>query len=173
MKIYGLTGKAGSGKDSFYKEFQKLNPDCVRVAFADALKREIAELGELTVEYIEENKSQLRVFMQTYGTDFRRKHCGEDYWIHRLAISPSDLDKWIFVTDVRFQNEADFIRKNGGKIIRVIKTDHNAQSSHVSETEMDKIKADYTIHAKDRIELANEVKKFLAQEKPCNQQQSE
>ena len=168
MKIYGLTGKAGSGKDSFFKEFQKLNSDCVRVAFGDALKREVAKLTGFTLEYIEQNKSQLRVLLQAWGTDLRRKHCGEDYWIKRIAINPQDLGKWIFVTDVRFENEAEFIRSKGGKIIRVIKANHSSNDTHKSETELEGIKADYTIVAKDRNELAIEVQKFLALEKPCN-----
>jgi hypothetical protein len=168
MKIYGLTGKARNGKDSFYKEVKKIIPDAVRVAFGDEVKIEVSQVTGFTVEYIEANKDIFRPMLQFWATEFRRNLVAKDYWIKRIKIRPCDLDKPIFVTDLRFENEAEFIRSKGGKIIRVIKSNHSSNDTHKSETELEGIKADYTIVAKDRGELAIEVQKFLALEKPCN-----
>jgi ABC-type branched-subunit amino acid transport system ATPase component len=160
VKIFGLCGKAGAGKDSFFNELKLINPDCVRIAFADELKREIANLTGLTPEYIEQHKASLRGLLQHWGTDLRRRHFGEDYWIKRISIRQEDLHKPIFVTDVRFVNEANFIRDNGGKIIRIVKLNDTSQANHVSESEMDGIAADITIIAADRSALKLAAQKF-------------
>jgi len=153
MKIYGLTGKAGSGKDTFYRSVAKRLPKAMRVAFADELKREIANLTGFTVEYIEAYKNELRGLLQNWGTNLRRNHCGQDYWIKKLSARPVPADSIVFVTDVRFQNEADWIRERGGQIIRIIRSGHESSDSHISETGVESIAADLYVTAKDAVEL--------------------
>jgi hypothetical protein len=153
MRIYGITGKAGSGKDTFYRSVAKRLPNAMRVAFADELKREIANLTGFTVEHIEKHKADLRVLLQHWGTNLRRNHCGQDYWIKKLSARPVPVDAIVFVTDVRFQNEADWITSRGGQIIRIVKSGHESNDNHISETGVESIKADLTITAKDAAEL--------------------
>jgi len=160
MRIYGITGKAGSGKDTFFRSVHKRLPNSLRVAFADELKREISNLTGFTSEYIEQHKAEFRVLLQHWGTNFRRNHCGQDYWIKKLAARPVPADAIVFVTDVRFQNEADWIRERNGKIIRVIKSGQQSADPHPSETGVESIKADLTFTAKDAAELDAIAAKF-------------
>ena len=56
-----------------------------------------------------------REFMQKVGTDLLRAH-DEDIHIKNLAL---DGGVHIIVSDVRFPNEADFIKRSGGKLIYI------------------------------------------------------
>ena len=49
------------------------------------------------------------------------------------------------ITDVRFTNEADMIRANGGKIWRVVRSGVGPVNNHISESELDSIKFDRLI----------------------------
>lgn len=57
-----------------------------------------------------------------------------------------NLKTWA-VTDVRFPNEADHIRRAGGKIIKVVRPSLEGMQtdSHASETNIDKIDADFLL----------------------------
>ena len=123
MNIIGLAGKKQSGKDTVYQIASELLESPVgRIAFADPLKQEVSEATGYRVDFIEEHKQEFRSLLQVWGTDFRRHFCGTDYWIEKMdnALEKAKGNyKNLFVTDVRFPNEADFIRSKGGKLIRV------------------------------------------------------
>jgi hypothetical protein len=68
---------------------------------------------------------------------------GPDIWIQSLFQHFDDKQKWI-VTDVRFKNEAEFIKKNGGVLIRVEGDPSGLRArmpldkqQHISETDLD------------------------------------
>jgi hypothetical protein len=149
MNIIGLAGKKQSGKDTVYQIASELLEAPVgRIAFADPLKLEVSEITGFRVDFIEEHKQDFRTLLQVWGTDFRRKFCGSDYWIEQMD---SALDKAagnyknIFITDVRFPNEADFIKNKGGRLIKIERrnmTYQNIQEAvdhdrHPTETEME------------------------------------
>jgi len=148
MKLVGLTGKKRSGKDAIFKILDQ--PKVARAAFADNLKREIAHITGLPVWQVEEEKESLRLLLQAWGADFRRKFFGEDYWIKAMDADLQNLEagydfQTIIITDVRFPNEADYIKGQGGTIVRVVRgTDSTDQ--HSSETAMDIYPVDYTIN---------------------------
>lgn len=158
-KLYGITGKMRSGKDTFYALASAAMPS-LRFAFGDSLKAECASACGITVDEINENKPLYRTLLQWWGTEFRR---GQDteYWIKKMAKKLSKAgDGAIFITDVRFKNEADFIKQFGGKIIRVVRPNNaapNANAGHASETEMDAEVADFTISAESIDELGEKV----------------
>lgn len=58
----------------------------------------------------------IREYLQLYGTEAHRDIFGEDFWLQ--ACLPYGLydDKLIVVTDVRFDNEAYWIKDLGGEI---------------------------------------------------------
>ena len=145
----------GSGKDAFYRLAKEINPSIVRVAFADKLKEEVAEATGCCVQYIEHNKKHFRLILQGWGTDFRRQLTSPLYWVEALETKLRALpeDSIVFVTDVRFHNEADMIRRLGGKIIRIVRINHNEQSNHTSETELVNIVHDEVIVAEHLDEL--------------------
>ena len=61
-----------------------------------------------------------REFLQKLGTEFGREQLGENIWVDML-ISSLDKEKSYIIPDVRFDNEAEAIRKAGGKVIKVIR----------------------------------------------------
>jgi hypothetical protein len=93
-----------------------------------------------------EKKEQYRLLMQWWGTEYRRKMFGDDYWVQQLhkTVSawepgPNDSSKIIvLVPDVRFENEARYIQDSGGYLIRVLRPDlPPAADPHPSETALD------------------------------------
>jgi hypothetical protein len=78
-----------------------------------------------------------RDFLQIIGTWGRNKD--PSVWINSMDINE---DENIFVSDVRFNNEFDFLKKNGFIMIRIlrdledIKDFGNGDIKHLSETEL-------------------------------------
>ena len=104
-----------------------------------------------------------REALQFFGNKFRSEY-GEDFWIRMLKSNLILGNKWLnIITDVRYKNEADFIKSNKGILIRVnrpeIQTSKNI-SNHSSETELDKyLNFDYIIENDGTLEeLESKVK---------------
>ena len=129
-KLIGITGFARSGKDTFFERadlaLKKESLRCERVAFADALKNEVDDLlkthtGISAFTENDEEKSLVRPLLVTYGTDIRRK-LNQNCWIEKvqpIVIEHLENNKFVFVTDVRFKNEAEWIKMNGGFMVKV------------------------------------------------------
>lgn len=91
-----------------------------------------------------------RWVMRLWGTEYRRNHSGNDYWILRAheAIEALHRDGWrrIAITDVRFANEAALIHSIGGEIWRVVRPIADAViSPHASEQNVNSLQFDRTI----------------------------
>jgi len=126
--IIGLVGRRGSGKDTFAKVAEaavmgSLDPfSVVTLALGGFVKLEVAKLVGHSTAWVEEHKEQLRPLLQAWGTEFRRNLCDEDYWLTQLDESigfNAPKDSILIITDVRFENEFDYIRARGGVIVRV------------------------------------------------------
>lgn len=133
MRVLGLTGYAGSGKDYTYAHLKETYDGMVaRVAFADGVRFEIAEALDLRYtphERILWNKPyppEVRALLQWWGTEFRRAQ-DPDYWvkkgIERIHEYEAHADL-VVVTDVRFANEAQAIKEIGGMVVEVVAADH-------------------------------------------------
>lgn len=89
-----------------------------------------------------------RELMQYFGAEYVRE-ADPNYWVdHTMALARRLIHKGkkIIITDTRFPNEFEAIRKEGGKIIKIIRNNPPKSSIgtlHRSETEMDKIRPDY------------------------------
>lgn len=166
MIIIGLTGKKQSGKTTAANILQSnINAATRQVAFADALKFEVARACGVSVELIEINKKVFRPILQWWGTDFKRNLVGESYWIDRLngALLPlHDIGtRAVIIPDVRFLNEAKYIRDMRGIIIRIERTSQE-KDMHLSETEQDNISPDYTIYNNGSLnDLKNELRNII------------
>jgi len=143
--IIGLSGKKRVGKDTVAAMLELLLPNSKTYAFAARLKAEVARACGVTVPYIDEHKDNFRLILQGWGTDFKRKLHGEDYWIKKMQIALTNLNTdCVIVPDVRFKNESQFIKNNHGIIIRVEReTGH--LDKHISETELDSEPYDHLI----------------------------
>jgi hypothetical protein len=78
--------------------------------------------------------------LQTLGTEWGRAY-KEDMWINCLIMRASTWTAPVVVSDIRFKNELEAIKRNDGKLIRVVRpeTDAAAQDvglkNHASESE--------------------------------------
>lgn len=170
MTLIGLNGQLASGKDTVYLRAKEIGLRPVeRLAFADKLKNSACALLGITREQMEELKRDddltlqwgspalgmvdigaipeisMRLFLQRYGTEAHRDIFGDNFWVDQCV--PIDLDhegKVVFVTDVRFPNEAKRIREAGGLVVRVL-NGPLIQDGHASEQILDDSLIDHEI----------------------------
>lgn len=127
--LIGLTGRAGSGKDTV-ADILVARHGFKKIALADPMKRFCQEIFGFTVEQLwgpSEKRNEPdprwdgltpRKALQTLGTEWGRT-MHPDAWIRRLIAEWSLLGDSVVVPDVRFQNELEAIRAAGGHVIRV------------------------------------------------------
>lgn len=130
MKIIGISGLARSGKDSFFelsKTFLKnRGVKYRRMSFADELKEECEELlskytGISAFTEKDSEKEIIRPLLVTYGTHIRRR-LNKNCWIEKIepkVIECFANEEVVFITDVRFENEINWIHDHGGKSVHV------------------------------------------------------
>ncbi|MFC1725019.1 hypothetical protein ACFL4T_05280 [candidate division KSB1 bacterium] len=86
-------------------------------------------------------KNKDSIVLQFWGTDFRRKIYGWDFWLKKIEkILLDNREKDYCLPDTRFINEAELIKSLGGYVWRVIRPEYNVtdrKTSHTSETELD------------------------------------
>ena len=94
-------------------------------------------------------KEKDSVVLQFWGTDFKRKIYGWDYWLKKVeGILINNRGRDYCLPDVRFKNEAELIKSLGGVVWRVVRPEYNItdrKTSHTSETEMDRWNYDAVI----------------------------
>ena len=139
--LIGISGKKRSGKDTVgamvVEWLRKHYCSATRVAFADQLKEEVARATGVSLEDIEVEKAHWRPMLQWWGVEFRRYYHGENYWIREMTKKLIGMEEdFAVITDVRLENEAEFVRKSGGLVVRV-EREIDAQDSHSSETGLD------------------------------------
>jgi len=129
-KLIGVSGYARSGKDTFFERsklhLEKEGKKCIRFAFADALKHEVDSLlkEHVGISAFTEKTSEkeiIRPLLVTYGTEIRRM-LDPNCWIEKIqpnVIKELNQDKYVFITDVRFDNEASWIKMNGGIMVHI------------------------------------------------------
>lgn len=138
----GFMGLAGSGKDTAALALTAVG--WRKMAFADRLKSLALAFGW---DGYKDPKG--RRLLQDLGMAARNYN--EDFWItnaeaHIDNISQYHCWKIPYVwTDVRFQNEADFVRKRRGIIIRIKKPEQISCDKHESELNQFAIPADYEV----------------------------
>ena len=159
MIVIGISGKKKCGKSLMADYIRTIFPDRAHiVSFADALKQEVALAAGVDVKYINDHKDDFRLILQGWGTNFRRRHCGEDYWIKRLYKSCIDIsvkspDAIILIPDVRFRNEAAAILNIKGMLVRINRNECDIDDQHPSEVELDSwTRYDYIINNDGTIE---------------------
>ena len=150
--IIGLTGYAQSGKDTVANILVE-NYGYTRVAFADKIREFLYETNPMYDSIVgeplfvkakvdrdgwEEAKKSphIRRLLQTSGVA-ARKVFGENFWVQQ-ALKDVHFEGNYVITDVRFTNEADIIKKyDNSQLWRVKRLGVEAVNSHVSEHELD------------------------------------
>ena len=133
-KIIGITGSAGSGKDTIGDILVNNLPNWEKVSFANHLKDVTSLLfgfdrkmlaGETPEDRaIREQPDKFwsekmgkdftpRFALQYLGTNLLRNQLHQNIWVDCLERKIMESDKNIVITDVRFPNEIDMIRNVG------------------------------------------------------------
>lgn len=128
--IFGISGVARCGKDTLGKyliqKLQKNGFPCLTISFASALKHDLDDFLKEKLKIsafteVNSEKELIRPILVTYGTDVCRK-IDQDFWIKKIEkkVKSSINNKIIVViTDVRYENEAKWIKENGGFVIHL------------------------------------------------------
>ena len=146
--LIGITGRAGSGKSTAAKYLVR-ERHFICVPFAGPLKKMLRGLGLTDRETdgdLKEHPSDLllgvtpRFAMQRLGTEWGRDLIHPDLWIELWRREVGRLltgGHSVVSDDCRFPNEADVLRRLGGKIIG-IRTDEALDldvAAHASEAQ--------------------------------------
>lgn len=174
MMLIGLAGKARSGKDTAAAYLAK-DIGLYRHAFADPIKRMLEQVfGNNFVDGDRERIDPIsgvsyRKLMQTLGTEWGRA-VQPDLWTRvakakwewvkdgmpwetplgkcsNLQLHNEQMNAGMVLSDVRFDNEAEWIRSEGGIVIHVERpdTDQVGIAGHASEAGLTKIHGDWVL----------------------------
>lgn len=159
-KLIGLTGKAGAGKDTAANWLTTYRArDFRKIALADPLRAATTAIfGWDDSFYQHPKKNEVdeafgvspRKALQTLGTEWGRK-LNEDLWLLIADAKAQPLLASgfnVLITDVRFENEAEYIRKNGGTIWHIDRDVHlvGTEAAHASEAGVKFVKGDVRIN---------------------------
>lgn len=93
------------------------------------------------------NVTSPRKVFQLFGTEFVRERIAKDAWLRLAARQLNKGDRnGLIVTDIRYDNEAEWIRDNGGYVIHVLRDgqERPVVRGHVSESGIDERLINYT-----------------------------
>lgn len=170
--IIGLSGYARSGKDTV-GDYLKLRHNFEKFAFADKLRECVLALnpivgvsktfrsgdGGMSVaigpvrlnEVIEEYGwdgykesyygDEIRGLLQRMGTEVGRNMIADDIWVRELDGKRGN----IIVTDMRFPNEYERVKRNGGQVWRINRPGTEPANPHISEVSLDNHDFDVTL----------------------------
>ncbi len=140
--LIGVSGYARSGKDSFADALCASVPWSKKVAFADKLRELTMAIYPDTNALVTargwdqaKSVSTTRERLQLLGETCRRV-LGQDVWVDALLreINPR---QFTVVSDVRYRNEAQAIRRRGGVLIRIERPGVGPINEHISEHDLD------------------------------------
>ena len=180
--IISFSGYAKSGKDTA-AEIIALNYSQFRIKkFSGKLKQvasiltgipaELFENHNVKEKYISGWDMTARELLQKLGTDAVRNNLHKDAWVMSLFADYHQNDSWI-ITDCRFPNEFDYVKKFGGITIKIIRNGVYAVNSHASETALDSYTFDEIIENNGTItefreNVINVINKYIQNESEIN-----
>lgn len=171
MSLFCLVGNIGVGKSTVAEIFKQ--NDYIELTFAGPVK-EIGLILGFDYENLygsQEDKLQInefwgvsgREFMQKFATNIMRnelsKHINmnldsKTIWVRLCEKRITDLlkqNKKIIISDGRFPDEIDMIKKLGGKIIKIERY-NNYNKQHESESYISQIEPDIIINNNGTLE---------------------
>ena len=158
--LIGLTGRARSGKTTAARHLSSTH-GMIHYAFAQPLKAMLAEGFNLSDAHLEGRLKEQplpwldkspRELLQTLGTEWGRSLVHDSLWLllaeqnlHHLASLQPDAPGAV-ISDVRFENEAAFVRQRGGMVIHILRPDAPHIAAHSSESGIGIHDNDLVIH---------------------------
>ncbi len=139
MKI-AFAGKSRSGKDTAAGVIKRINPNTRVVAFSDRLYKCMWAIQDV----LGFEKKKDPGLLQLLG-EGARGHYNPNIWVDIVEkeIGPGP----IVVTDVRYKNEYEMLRKRGFIFVRVKRSNRpiDRDPNHISEIDLDDVEPDYEI----------------------------
>jgi len=159
MKIIAFTGKYQSGKTTCANFIQ----NTIKLSFAKPVK----DIAKRQFGWDGQKDDRGRKLLQLIGTDVGREY-NPNIWVEKMEQEFENKEYWhtniIIIDDLRFNNEAELIKKWEGIIIEIIRPGYNGDN-HKSEQGIDKIFINYTIENDGTIEeLKNKVFTIIEKE---------
>lgn len=142
--IIGICGFIGSGKDTV-ADYLVTKYDFRRESFAGSLKDAVASVfgwdrqmlegltpearlwREQTDTWWTERLGRMvtpRLMLQLWGTEVCRRGFHDDIWTASVEAKLLKTAQHVVISDCRFPNEVESIRRMGGKIVRVVRGDN-------------------------------------------------
>lgn len=139
------------GKENF-KNIEEYIPEWEIRGFAEDVKNIASVLTGLDAEKFED-RAVKNAYYETWGMTGRellqkigggfRKTIDEDVWIKSLFQKYDENKRWI-ISDVRYPNEAEYIKSHGGVVFKLLRN-INSTDTHSSETSVENVLADFVI----------------------------
>lgn len=159
--LIGLHGLARTGKDTAanYLAAQHM---LITYAFAKPLKAALQQMFNLSDEQLNGALKEIplngigkspRQLMQLLGTEWGRHLVHDDLW---MLLAKQNMDSMVelqdgylpgfVISDVRFENEAEWVRAHGGTIVHLLRPEASAVNPHISEAGISIQDNDAVIH---------------------------
>lgn len=166
--IIGLTGYAGSGKDTIRGVLEN-HYDYDGLAFADPIRDMLAALlnsmglgtewmteRELKEEPVSGLGLSYRQMAQALGTEWGRA-LKESLWLDiakaKIAMYREYDSPGVVISDVRFPNEAAWVKEQGGVIWKILRPGVEPVRAHASEDLIASLPYDYVIDNHGSLDL--------------------
>lgn len=153
--LIGIHGKARSGKDTLC-QFLISSHGGYRYSLADPIKDMLrAGFGiDMSNPYWENRKEDVipalgrspRQLLQTLGTEWGRNLVNDQVWLILAKNCLLREGAGMIVPDIRFENEADWVRSVGGLMIHVQRKGATPVAAHASESGVEVLPQDVLIH---------------------------
>lgn len=169
--LIGIVGRKRSGKDTLAGFIRKMSPGTRVLSFAGPLKQACKHAYHLSDEQLDGTKDVIdhrwgmtpREMMKSLGVAYFRSR-DEEHWTKNMSFRLEGLKNvTVVISDIRFQNEAAFVREHGGVLIHLSRDLESNSDDHVSEQTTDAIECDHYIRNDGSLEdLRANVRMVLA-----------
>lgn len=154
ITIIGLAGSSNVGKSTIASKLA--SSGYTQYSFASPLKKGVQEIFGLTHDqlYTQKGKETVdtvwgvtpREILQYVGTEFFRKNIGglitnsdNNFWIKSFSKIYDENQKRgetikYVIDDVRFINEAEFIKSKGGIVIQILRPEKTSETNELLNT---------------------------------------
>lgn len=152
MKLIALTGRAGVGKDTV-GAILSAEHDFTRHAFASPIKAGLNAMFGWNMNAWEDREWKEAVnptlevsprrLAQTLGTEWGRDTIDQEIWVKAAQLRWENYRKvqsfaeipgaGLVITDLRFENEAAWVRAQGGTVVHVVRPSVTPVETHTSE----------------------------------------
>jgi len=162
--LIGICGKLGVGKDYITTNYiipllEQKREQFLQLAFADQIKVNVMSKMNVPYREVYETKTkETRILLQEEGTRIRNEVSPTiwiDYLHNWIEVFRNRGIAHFIISDVRFKNELEYIKSNGGILIKIVAPQRNHRrlmnesngnletmqqiSSHRSECDLDNL----------------------------------